>query len=723
MRGLLLHKLADVAIGLDDTERALKLLDEAELSAAGSEEPLRSSLLGDIAYSRAHLARGFGLIERARRELAHVREHARTLPADDELHLRWPLLAADVALAVEDYAAAIELLDEAWFERARAEPAQYYGAGRLRRGVALSELARGSEQGADAAVRELERAFEAGVLGASEACYARLALADLALRRGDRAASAEHLSAARTQAGSDVATRARLAALDVEFVLRFTNDAGELRALRDELGRALDEFAAHWRAIEPRPGGLGFLQWGWQRAAYSQWTRAELAIDPRAGAHSALARLLDAQSLGTLARRLDARAGLDQARSTLAAAGAGVLVYLPAMDRSHVFALDAEDVLHAELVSRDRLVELAEDLDAAWATPPDGSPERRATWQAAGRSAADEFLPASIRERIARWTSCTVVGADQCGNPSFECFVLGEGRTLGLELALAYLPGIPLGVRLVERAARAPAEATIELVCIAAPTHSPSALKSFSRAAQLTLTDDERRALGEPFESERVLLLEGPAATRAALAAPELRAARVLSVLAHGVSDPSSDRPTALILAPTADEDSGLLTCEQVEQLTLPPLVELFACVASRGPVRRGDDAAAHFVGACIVAGADCVLASRVELPRASIAELARALHAGLRERGECPAEALRRARVHIASRPETADPWYWAGISAHGLATRPLFEPRAAATALPEHATANSGAIWMAAIATCAIVLVAVWRRARSRRHYGGVA
>lgn len=725
LRGFLLHKLSDVVSALDERDRAWELLDDIELLAASCAEPVRTTLLGDIAYSRGQLALSFGLIERARREVEHVRAHALVLGPENLLTARWPLLAADVALAAEDDALVIELLGEAWFERAAGADLALCGAGRVRRGLALSELARASGQRPDAAVAELERALATSDLSADHACSARLALADLALRNGDRAASVEHLSAVRAQPGFDIERRVRLAALDVEFALLFAASASELRALRDGLGRALDEFSAHWRAITLRPGGLGFLHWGTQRQAFSQWTRVELALDPLGGARSALARLIDAQSLGTLARRLDAQASFEQARSALTAAGAGVLVYLPAMDRSHVFALDADDVLHAELESRDNLVRLAEDLDAAWTTPPDDSAERRATWLAAGRSAADAFLPASIRERVARWTSCTIVGADQCGNPSFECFVLDDGRTLGLELALAYLPGIPLGVRIAERAAaRAPAATGSELVCIAAPAHSASALRTFPRAAQLRLTDDERGALREPFESERVVLLEGPVATRAALAEPSLRAARVLAVLAHGVFDTSSDRPTALILAPTGDDDSGLLTCEQVEQLALPPLVELFACVASRGPARRGDDAAAHFVGACIVAGADCVLASRTELPRASIAELARTLHAGLRARGESPAEALRRARAYVAAQPETADPWYWAGISAHGLATQPLFEPRGGAAVSSESANRSSRALWIAAAAACAIVLgYAAWHRARSRRRYGGTA
>jgi hypothetical protein len=106
-----------------------------------------------------------------------------------------------------------------------------------------------------------------------------------------------------------------------------------------------------------------------------------------------------------------------------------------------------------------------------------------------------------------------------------------------------------------------------------------------------------------------------------------------------------------------------------------------------------------------MVAGANCVLAARTELPRESVVELAAAIHEQLSARGAHPAEALRRARAEIA-RGDTSDPWYWAGLSCYGVPVPP-FEPR----------TTVNAAAWLASGAV--VVLCAagvVWRASRPR-------
>jgi hypothetical protein len=625
---------------------------------------------------------------------------------------------ANVLLALEDPAPIVELFDDAWLERAARIAPDYWAAALVRKGTALADAARESGRGANEAVALLERALASPDVTRDDACAARLVLAYLCVHSGDLAACRTQLDAVRAMNLTDYERRARAAALEGMLALRSGSGREALVAARDALGRELDGVIQHWRSIAPKPGGLGFFNFGTQRLVFSEWTRLELALDPEHGASSALARVLEAQTLGTLARRLDARADLERARRELTSSGRGLLIYLPAMDRSHVFALDADGVLHEELPARDELARLAEELDAAWTTPPDGTESRRALWMGAGRAAANAFLPASVRARIAHWTTCTVVGADTCGDPTFECFVLDSERVLGLEVVLAYSPGVPSSVRLAERGAERDASAaTRDLAWLAVPAQSAIANERFPRARQLVLEADERRGWVEAFAADRVEIREGVAATRAAWSDESVRGARVLAVLAHGVWNPveqdASDRPAALILAPSSAEDDGLLTCSQVEALDLPPLVELFACVAARGPTRRGDDASGHFVGACLAANANCVIAARTELPRTAVCELARAIHAGLRLRGESPAQALLAARKTIASQPATSDPWFWAGLAAYGDASRPLFEARESAAST---APRRSSATWLAWASIAALVLVFVVLGVRKR-------
>jgi CHAT domain-containing protein len=199
----------------------------------------------------------------------------------------------------------------------------------------------------------------------------------------------------------------------------------------------------------------------------------------------------------------------------------------------------------------------------------------------------------------------------------------------------------------------------------------------FSDVTELTLSEAERRALTGAFEVERRIECTDIGATRAAFDSASVRGARVLTVMAHGVSATDAqadDGRTALVIVAGTPTDDGLLRCADIERMHLPPLVELLSCGGARGPARLGDDDAAQLIGACFVAGADCVIAARGDLPRASAVEMARILHERMRRDHDDPSSALRRARVAVAANPATSDPWFWCALSAWGAASIPVF-------------------------------------------------
>jgi CHAT domain-containing protein len=189
----------------------------------------------------------------------------------------------------------------------------------------------------------------------------------------------------------------------------------------------------------------------------------------------------------------------------------------------------------------------------------------------------------------------------------------------------------------------------------------------------------------------------------------------MLTVLAHGAYDARRcgdlERPALLILAP-GPGDIGLACCSDVESLHLPPYVELLACGAACGPLRLGDAAASHLVGACMSAGARTVLASRIDLDLGLSLDLVEALHEHLRVFGESPASALLAARRKLAAQPGCGDPWYWAGLTLNGAGWVPVFEaqPRV-------ERSSTSNIVFASAAATAIVAAVALLIRSAARR------
>src|SRR5262249_5872128 len=147
---------------------------------------------------------------------------------------------------------------------------------------------------------------------------------------------------------------------------------------------------------------------------------------------------------------------------------------------------------------------------------------------------------------------------------------------------------------------------------------SQLARERYAQAREIPWSDADRDALTAAFAPERCEVRSRELATRDALLDARVRDAAILSVFAHGAYDAlgrdDDERPAALVLAPRAPDDDGILWCSDVERLHAPPLVELLACSGARGPARLGDDCAGHLVGAFLAAGADCVIASRTDL-------------------------------------------------------------------------------------------------------------
>lgn len=93
-------------------------------------------------------------------------------------------------------------------------------------------------------------------------------------------------------------------------------------------------------------------------------------------------------------------------------------------------------------------------------------------------------------------------------------------------------------------------------------------------------------------------------------------------------------------------------------------------------------EGAASLGRAFLAAGADRVIAGLWRVPDRPTAALMQQLYAGL-GRGADPAEALRQAKLRIASAPGTDHPYYWAAFQLTGRSRGPVLRPIPWAAAL----------------------------------------
>jgi len=525
-------------------------------------------------------------------------------------------------------------------------------------GVALTERARPLHdvELLDEARAKLEEALPEAP--PEFALTARITLADIALQTEAWERAAAQLEAARplTRTVDSERARAHWAAQRTRWALACAADPSELQARRADLEEAWRRVQSEWLQQPVSASGIGFLHLGTQRLVLSELVRATLALDATpAGRERALDVLVAAQGLGVLTRSLgggDVRWA--DVRDELLTQRSGALVWFPAMDRSHLFVVDQDGVAHAELPSRDRILELVSSFRDELTRPPRDEERRATELGIRGEALREALLPASALARLATWDDVFLVGLELIRDPPLEALSI-EGTALGISHAVVRTTSLPLAVALSRRGAAELRTASL----VGFPVLGPTAR---ALASDVPLDAGPADELVSAFEGRT---RTGRHATVRALRAEAARV-DVLTVVAHGAFvDDSGGRPALLLAAD--DAHAGLVGRDELEVIRAPPLVVLLACGSARGPERLGDDGIASITGALQLAGARTVIASREDLPRDATYALASRLMAHLAA-GRTPAEALRRARADVASSKDFGDPWYWGHLHAEGL-------------------------------------------------------
>ena len=503
------------------------------------------------------------------------------------------------------------------------------------------------------AEERLSRFVAARGTSTTDRLRAWIALAGIALRRGANASALERIEEARAELGEPAG--ASEAEFDAEIALAALAAEHHLATLEErltELERSYEHFLERWDRVPPQPGGVGFLQYVSRSGVLDALVRLDVAVHGLpAGAARALEQIQRAQARGSVARAARYRPrGLAAVRAALAARDRGIVHYLPSVGRTHLLAFDADRAIHVELPSPLVLEDLRHELVAACSSPPDaaaGAAGRKAILEhAAARELALVLWPPEVRALARDWRAVRIVGGHLLGYVPFEFLPLSERAFLGDELAVSYLPSMPVGMLLKERAPRAAGE--LDVVVIAA-TEPGGAAGDLPR---LPFGSGPRAALSEAYARERVRVLSGELAGAASLRAPEVGSARVLQVLAHGLVDLERERTSGLALA------DGPLWCEDVEGSSAPPLVCLWVCKAAQGALRRGEDGLATLPDAFLAAGALAVVVSPARLEYQPVLELARSFHAHIAA-GAPPDEALRLARRELGDGGEHGHPFY----------------------------------------------------------------
>ncbi len=521
------------------------------------------------------------------------------------------------------------------------------------------------------------------------------------LDRGEHAAAADAIQVAERLLPAGMALDRRLA-LQV-FALRHALDSGAPESVVRER-----HAAAHtgWRqrlelaaAAPVIRGGNGLLFEVELLRGLDQLMRTHIRLDGERGACLALERLLEIERLGTMARTVEApTVSVDELQRRLAVDGRGLLVYVPAIERTWLFTIDARSVRAFELpttvLAVDRLArELLFAIDAGRTGGDDGAGLR-----AAEQAITEALLPPPIAELVAGWSRVAICGGERTGYVPFELLRLPDGRRLGAALPLSYLPSLVVGAWLANQPSPAPVAAP-HMLLVACPDAAPTA-PGASRVESLPFGAAEAEALtGASPEAFRVLT--GSRADLTAIGAG-LDGVHLATFLVHGMRDERRVDRQGLLLG-----DGSVLWGNGLESLSLPHWLFLGSCRAGDGRARRGDDGRHHLSGAAQLAGARVVVVPSLDVAYRPTVQLLAVLHEAVLS-GAPFDEALRRARVAVAG-TDGEGPIDAFLFHQHGLGAEPLVRG--------EGFAANCARwVWLAVCAALGAVLVVLASRRRHR-------
>jgi len=244
----------------------------------------------------------------------------------------------------------------------------------------------------------------------------------------------------------------------------------------------------------------------------------------------------------------------------------------------------------------------------------------------------------------------------------FQALAPRGGDPLVVQTAVAYAPSF--AALTVSRARGGESRRTLLAMGDASVGSAAKAeLRSFNHNLPLGRLPDaanEVRAIAAEYGANNSDVFVHDAATETALKASAGRH-RIIHIATHGIADSRWPMFSALVLAPTAQDD-GLLEAREVADLHLDAdLVVLSACDTARGLIRSGEGVVG-MSWAFLLAGCPRTVVSQWSADSKATSQLMIDFHREL-VRGATPAEALRHAQLTLMRGGRYTHPYYWANF------------------------------------------------------------
>jgi CHAT domain-containing protein len=204
------------------------------------------------------------------------------------------------------------------------------------------------------------------------------------------------------------------------------------------------------------------------------------------------------------------------------------------------------------------------------------------------------------------------------------------------------------------------------------------------RLPRLPWTAHEAKEVAGFFAPDRTLIYTDANATRSNLRGIDVRNARMLHIASHGYFQSSDPDNIGFALSPSSAAgraDSGFITLTELFSYRFNnELVVISGCDSALG-LDRGGEGMLSLTRGFISQGASHVLSSLWPVSDRASAEFMAAFYASLVARGSV-ARALREAQLELRSRPEYANPWFWAPYILTSVAPEsPMTFPRSTAS------------------------------------------
>ena len=274
-----------------------------------------------------------------------------------------------------------------------------------------------------------------------------------------------------------------------------------------------------------------------------------------------------------------------------------------------------------------------------------------------------QLLVAPVRQWTAGKTLLFIVPDGALWQVPFQALTTPAGQPMIAEAAVAYAPSFAALTAIHPPPHAAQRRTLLAMGDATVGSEAAAHLRSFERDASLGSLPDaanEVRAIAAEYGPRQSDVYLHEVATETTLKAAAGRH-RIIHLATHGIADSRWPMFSALLLAPSAQDD-GLLEAREVADMKLDAdLVVLSGCDTAGGLIRSGEGVIG-LSWAFLLAGCPTTVVSQWSAESKATSQLMIEFHRRLIG-GLSAAEALRDAQLSVMRSGRYAHPFYWASF------------------------------------------------------------